>query len=236
VNRKKKVELPEVKLAVTPLQNDPQKFLAVATNCTTELNRDTINLNSAAARKRFITGTVGAALGDKPDPDQAAALAKDLEQRLLALAAAPPGPAEPPAQAPATPPEDPRVAELAKMPEGVRAEAEALLLDPKLLERVSADVGALGVVGEENNRKLLYLVGTSAQLARPLAVITRGASPEPRPALAATYIPLSARSGRSDARRVRSSRTWSSRHAGSTATTSTRVVRVAEHREQCGGG
>jgi hypothetical protein len=62
------------------------------------------------------------------------------------------------------------------MPEDVRVEAAALLDDPNLLTRVSADIGALGVVGEKANRLILYLVGTSAQLPRPLAVITRGGS------------------------------------------------------------
>jgi hypothetical protein len=44
------------------------------------------------------------------------------------------------------------------------------------LERVAADIGKLGVVGEKVNRTILYLVGTSAQLPRPLAAITRGSS------------------------------------------------------------
>jgi hypothetical protein len=44
------------------------------------------------------------------------------------------------------------------------------------LNRVSKDIGTLGIAGEKKNRLLLYLVGISAQLPRPLAVIIRGAS------------------------------------------------------------
>jgi hypothetical protein len=146
-----------------------------------ELHRDTIDLNSATSRKRFVIETLRkAAPGNgkgKTREKELSVVREQLDRQLMEYARVPPGPPEPtPAAAAAQAAEDPRVAELAKTPPDLLAEAEALLCDPNLLKRASADIEALGLVGEENNRKLMYLVGTSAQLARPLAVITRGAS------------------------------------------------------------
>jgi hypothetical protein len=62
------------------------------------------------------------------------------------------------------------------MPEDIRAEAAALLSDLNLLVRITADLRFVGIVGEESNGLILYLTGTSSQLARPLSVIVRGAS------------------------------------------------------------
>ncbi len=63
---------------------------------------------------------------------------------------------------------------LAKMPQQVRDEARAMLCDPQLFERIVVDVSALGVAGEDNLIGTLYLVGTSRQLERPLAMIVQG--------------------------------------------------------------
>ena len=43
--------------------------------------------------------------------------------------------------------------------------------DPQLIKQVSDDIGKLGVVGELGNRLLVYLVGTSVQLNRPLSAM-----------------------------------------------------------------
>jgi DNA primase len=58
----------------------------------------------------------------------------------------------------------------------VRKEAERLLEDPGLLERVQADIESVGVAGEDDLRLTLYLVGTSRLLPRPLAAIVQGQS------------------------------------------------------------
>lgn len=65
---------------------------------------------------------------------------------------------------------------LAKMPAEIVAEAEAMLRDPNLLERVLEDIGAMGVAGERPLALTLYLVGTSRLLDRPLAAIVQGPS------------------------------------------------------------
>jgi hypothetical protein len=71
-------------------------------------------------------------------------------------------------------PEDPRAGELDKMTPEVRREAERLLDDPNLPRRISEDVKRVGVVGEEKLALTLYLLGVSAQLAKPLSAILRG--------------------------------------------------------------
>jgi len=52
-----------------------------------------------------------------------------------------------------------------------RTASEALLRAPDLLDRVAALFASLGYVGEEANKRLVYLVATSRLLARPLSAI-----------------------------------------------------------------
>ena len=47
---------------------------------------------------------------------------------------------------------------------------------PKLLERTGEDIGKTGVVGEETNRLLMYLVFTSRLREQPLHIVSLGAS------------------------------------------------------------
>jgi 5S rRNA maturation endonuclease (ribonuclease M5) len=57
------------------------------------------------------------------------------------------------------------------MTEAERAEALALLKRPDLLDQVARDIEALGYVGEETNKRLLYLVATSRKLDDPLSAV-----------------------------------------------------------------
>ena len=57
------------------------------------------------------------------------------------------------------------------MTEAERAEALALLKRPDLLDQVAKDIDALGYVGEETNKRLLYLVAVSRKLSDPLSAI-----------------------------------------------------------------
>ncbi len=50
------------------------------------------------------------------------------------------------------------------------------LSSPKLMERTGTDIGSTGMVGEENNRLLMYLVFTSRLREQPLHIISLGAS------------------------------------------------------------
>ncbi|VTR95140.1 Phage/plasmid primase, P4 family, C-terminal domain protein OS=Singulisphaera acidiphila (strain ATCC BAA-1392 / DSM 18658 / VKM B-2454 / MOB10) GN=Sinac_4213 PE=4 SV=1 [Gemmata massiliana] len=165
----------EIVLRATPAAGKRGKIVVVAVRDGSELHRDTIDPNSATGRKRFIDAVVRAPSnrGTAIVPEEP--VRANLEHQLRELGRVPPS-SDAPGGAPSD--EDRRATELAKMPGDVRAEAEAeaLLNDPNLLDRVSEAIGALGVVGEGRNRLILYLTGTSAQLPRPLAVITRGAS------------------------------------------------------------
>lgn len=63
---------------------------------------------------------------------------------------------------------------LAAMPKDVVADAEAMLADDQLIERVLIDIEVLGVVGERDLALAVYLIGTSRLLDRPLSAITQG--------------------------------------------------------------
>ncbi|RAX06760.1 CHC2 zinc finger domain-containing protein [Photorhabdus bodei] len=69
--------------------------------------------------------------------------------------------------------ETPPVPELS---EEQRAAALALLQDPKLSERITADLAACGVVGESTNLLAGYLAAVSRKLERPLAVLIQSSS------------------------------------------------------------
>jgi len=57
------------------------------------------------------------------------------------------------------------------MNEADRAEALAFLKRSDLLDRVAADIDSLGYVGEETNKRLLYLVAISRKLPDPLSAV-----------------------------------------------------------------
>jgi DNA primase len=57
-----------------------------------------------------------------------------------------------------------------------RAEALALLKDPRLLERIVADFDRCGLVGERNNKLIGYLAAVSRHLESPLAVLVQSSS------------------------------------------------------------
>lgn len=50
------------------------------------------------------------------------------------------------------------------------------LSTPKLMERTSIDIGKSGVIGEELNRLIMYLIFTSRKMPKPLHVISFGSS------------------------------------------------------------
>ncbi|QGY33068.1 DNA primase [Pantoea cypripedii] len=63
-----------------------------------------------------------------------------------------------------------------EMTEAERADALALLRDPDLAGRITADLAACGVVGESGNLFAAYLAATSRRLERPLAVLIQSSS------------------------------------------------------------
>ncbi len=65
---------------------------------------------------------------------------------------------------------------LEQMPQPVRTEAQAMLEDPQLLDHIVTDVQALGVAGERDLIRTLYLAGVSRLLFKPLAIIIQSLS------------------------------------------------------------
>ncbi|MGE0561292.1 MAG: hypothetical protein AB7O47_05710 [Flavobacteriales bacterium] len=59
--------------------------------------------------------------------------------------------------------------------EEVRA-AQAFLQEPDLLNRTNQQIGKSGVIGEEHNRLLMYLIFTSRKTYRPLHIVSFGSS------------------------------------------------------------
>ena len=57
-----------------------------------------------------------------------------------------------------------------------RAEAMALLEDPKLLDRILEDFARCGLVGEETNKLVAYLAAVSRHLESPLAIVVQSSS------------------------------------------------------------
>jgi DNA primase len=67
--------------------------------------------------------------------------------------------------------------------EAERQEAMTLLRDPDLMERIVADLGRCGVVGEETNKLVGYLAAISRKLEQPLAVVVQSTSAAGKSAL-----------------------------------------------------
>lgn len=60
--------------------------------------------------------------------------------------------------------------------QGEEQEARLYLSAPNLMERTKEDIGKAGVIGEENNRLLMYLIFTSRKRENPLHIISLGSS------------------------------------------------------------
>jgi DNA primase catalytic core len=73
--------------------------------------------------------------------------------------------------------------EAVTLSEAERAEALDLLEDPRLLERVVADLDRCGVVGEETNKLVGFLAAVSRKLVEPLAVLVQSSSAAGKSAL-----------------------------------------------------
>ena len=131
------------------------------------IDTDTIDLAKTSKRTEFA----------KRIADLTGWTAEDVEAELLRIAAERSTANEPKSD---DKPEDDLAEQTRRAIEGtdpaVLKEAERLLKDPRLLERIAADVETAGVAGEEDLAMVLYLIGTSRLLPRPLAAIVQGQS------------------------------------------------------------
>jgi DNA primase len=109
--------------------------------------------------------------------DRAGVAVEDVENELLRISNERSAANEPkPDPEPADDLGEQTAAALERTDPEVRKEAERLLEDPALLERVQTGIESVGVAGEDDLRLTLYLVGTSRLLPRPLAAIVQGQS------------------------------------------------------------
>lgn len=122
---------------------------------------DTVDLYSARQRQQY-----GASAATELGVGEAL-LKADLGRLLLALEA------EQQARIAAATAVEPAVP---AMSEAEREAALALLRDPQLLTRISADAEACGIVGERTNTLVGYLAAVSRKLERPLAVLIQSSS------------------------------------------------------------
>ena len=134
----------------------------------TRFHVDTFDLYSARARLLFVAAAV-AELGLDPE-----VVKRDLGRVLLACERLA-DEAVTAAQAPADEPEP--------MSDADRAAALALLRDPDLPSRITADFARAGMVGEAANCLVGYLAAVSRKLPRPLAVIVQSTSAAGKSAL-----------------------------------------------------
>src|SRR6266699_1119072 len=134
----------------------------------TRFHVDTLDLYSARARVVFLAAA-SAALGLDQD-----VLKRDLGRVLLACERLA-DEAVAAAQAPADEPEP--------MSDADRTAALALLRDPALADRITADFARAGMVGEQANCLTGYLAAVSRKLGRPLAVVIQSTSAAGKSAL-----------------------------------------------------
>jgi DNA primase len=77
-----------------------------------------------------------------------------------------------------------------KLTEEETTAALELLRDPKLLERISTDLEACGLVGEHTNKLVAYLAGISRKLDKPLGVMVQSSSAAGKSALMEAVLAL----------------------------------------------
>lgn len=125
---------------------------------------DTVDLASALARQRFAK-----AVYEKiPTADPNA-----IENELLRVADSM---AQSPSPATTVDLSSAAASALQKMPADIRDEAEAMLSDRLLIQRIVDDIAALEVAGEKELSATVYLIGVSRLLDHPLAGIVQGPS------------------------------------------------------------
>ena len=127
---------------------------------------ETVDLAKTAKRTEFA----------KRLADRAGVPVEDMEAELLRITNERSTANEPKPDEPEDDLAEQTLAALDRMDQDVREEAERLLEDHALIDRIGADIESVGVAGEDDLRLTLYLVGTSRLLPRPLAAIVQGQS------------------------------------------------------------
>jgi|CXWL01.1.fsa_nt_gi DNA primase/energy-coupling factor transporter ATP-binding protein EcfA2 len=126
------------------------------------LHLDTTNLANAARRASWVkAASVELGLAEDVARADLAKLLRAVEDRQAALIREQ---------------LQPKAAVVAEPSPEQHAAALALLKDPQLIERIVADVEAIGVVGEASNALVAYLACVSRKLDKPLAILIQSTS------------------------------------------------------------
>lgn len=139
-----------------------------------ELTRDRVNLDSALSRERFGKAVASAA---QLTGEERAKL--DAALRALKPPPAPPPPGESAHRSRAellAELDERRQEALEQTPADIVREAEHLLADPRLVDRVVDDIATIGVVGERVLSATVYVQGLSRLLDEPISAIVQGTS------------------------------------------------------------
>lgn len=171
-NAEPAIEVAGVCLVVTGATNDGRVIISLRRLDGTEVWRDKVDANSARSRKSFAKSASEQA--DLPDT-----AVEEIDRAILIMP-------EPTAPGLAPHETDPAAALEARdehteslldaMPSEVIAEAERMLADPELVNRVLDDIRSLGVVGEEELALTAYLQGCGRLLPSPFSVRVQGTS------------------------------------------------------------
>jgi DNA primase len=121
---------------------------------------DTLDLYQARSRLTFIKATANELFLDQ------AIVKRDVGQLLLQLEALQQQRLE----------QETAVAQAVEVSAADEQAAMKLLRDPKLMERIVADLDAIGLVGEETNKLIGYLACVSRRLEQPLALLIQSGS------------------------------------------------------------
>lgn len=87
-------------------------------------------------------------------------------------------------------PRDDSEALLAATPDDVRKAAQEFLHDPNLFDKLDRDFTALGIAGEPNLARTIYLLGTSRKLQQPLAACIKAPTASRKSFVANTVVSL----------------------------------------------
>lgn len=126
------------------------------------LAAETVNILSAEKRKQFLESL------QTDNPGLSESVLQQVKAELLKVA----GDVTVPEAKQPIEPENP----LDSMPDDIKSDALSMLRDPNLVPHISADIARLGVAGERVLSMLVYLIGTSRLLGKPLSGIVQGPS------------------------------------------------------------
>jgi DNA primase len=137
-----------------------------------EVHRDEVNLWNKKSREQFIDGYIAASNADL-NRQQKGEVHKKIDTDLRALESQIKAKLK---EAKMQANEGTGTGEVPPMTKEERAEAEGLLKDPALLARTQKDLSDMGIVAEEDNKVLIYLIATSRKMRNPLGATIKASS------------------------------------------------------------